>query len=332
MATPYPGKAAEDGGTKSRMEVKLVAGVPTHVLSLRSSSHGVDPRPPLLVIIPGSPGMGHFYLPFASKLFAIGQGRYDVSVVSHAGHSPGHYKDTSTNPQLPGDSTTRESPSDGRTDWYCLEDQIAHKLAFIEEEGKSRDSIILIGHSIGCWMILKMLQQIDAATITKIVLLFPTIEKMSITPNGQSMVTYLWSSLRKPFTGLVWLSTRLIPNVVKVFLLRLHFHTTPEEHLQPIVEGVMNIDDKSIYNILQMAKQEMSEVIDAPFSAIDENIDKIVFYYGVGDNWNVETCYQDMADRYPGKQVHLCQHNIPHAFVECSSDKMADFVYSKLPL
>lgn len=314
------------------MEVKLVAGVPTHVLSLRSSSYAEesDPKLPLLVIIPGSPGMGHFYHPFASKLFAMGQGGYDVSVVSHAGHSPGHYKDT-TNPQAPGDSI-RESPSDRTTDWYCLEDQIAHKLAFIEEEGKCRDSIILIGHSIGCWMILQMLQHIDTTRITKIFLLFPTIEKMSLTPNGQSMLTYLWSSLRKPFIGLVWLSSRVIPNVVKELVLGLHFHTTPEEHLQPITEGVTNINEKSIYNILHMAEQEMGEVIDAPFSAIDKNIDKIVFYYGVGDNWNVETCYRDMAARYPGKQVHLCEHNIQHAFVECSSDKMADYVYSKLLL
>ena len=311
--------------------MKDVGGVPTHVLSLKSGSHSVGGGhthpPPLLVIIPGSPGMGHFYIPLANKLFSMGQGRYDVSVVSHAGHSPGHYKATTSCQTC---ESFEEPSSHGTTDWYCLEDQIVHKLAFIEEEGKARDSIVLIGHSIGCWMILQMLQRMDTAKITKVFLLFPTIEKMGVTPNGQSILSYLWSSLRKPFTGLVWLSSRLIPNVVKESVLSVHFRTTPRHHLQPITQGVMNIDEKSMYNILQMAKQEMSEVVEPPLKAIDENIDKIVFYYGVGDNWNVESCYRDMAARYPGKQIHLCESNINHAFVECSSDEMAEFIYSKL--
>ena len=54
------------------------------------------------------------------------------------------------------------------------------------------------------------------------------------------------------------------------------------------------------------------------------NINKIVFYYGVGDQWNVESCYGDMAARYSGKGVNLFKRNIPHAFVECSSNFMAE--------
>ena len=95
-------------------------------------------------------------------------------------------------------------------------------------------------------------------------------------------------------------------------MLSVHFRTTPRHHLQPITQGVKNIDEKSMYNILQMAKQEMSEVVEPPLRAIDKNIDKI----GVGDNWNVESCYRDMVARYPGKQVHLCENNIDHAFCD----------------
>ena len=45
----------------------------------------------------------------------------------------------------------------------------------------------------------------------------------------------------------------------------------------PITQGVMNIDEKSMYNILQMAKQEMSEVVEPPLKAIDENISNHVY-------------------------------------------------------
>lgn len=290
--------------------------------------------------------MGHFYMPFASKLFQVSQGGYDVSIVSHAGHSPGHYKDSSNLLTPPSDSTGEIGDSTGEigdsttktgdscvsaTDWYCLQDQVYHKLAFIEEEARGRDSIILIGHSIGCWMILQMLERMESSRISKIFLLFPTIEKMALTPNGQSALSYAWSSLRTPITGLVWLCARFMPDFVKKWLLSQHFYTTPSEHLQPMIQGVANMDEKSVHNVLKMARQEMDEVLNPPLTTIDQNIGKIVFYYGVGDKWNVESCYSDMAARYPaGGNVHLCEHNIDHAFVECSSDQMVEYILSEL--
>lgn len=302
--------------------MKMVGGIPTHVFSLESRS---PKRTPLVVVIPGSPGMAHFYIPFASKLFDIGQEQFDIAVVSHAGHSPGHYKDTFC---AHGDANESTGSA---TDWYTLQDQITHKLAFIEEEAQDRE-LIFIGHSIGCWIILHMLKKLHPSKILHVFLLFPTIEKMAMTPNAQSLVSHLWSSLRMPFTALLWLSSRLIPYFVKKWVLSIHFSTTPCEHLQHLAQGTINIDEKSIYNILRMAKQEINEVVDPPLNVIDANIDKMVFYYGVGDRWNVDSCYRDMATRYPEKDVNLCQLNINHAFVECSSDIMAEYVHSKLEL
>ena len=71
----------------SQMEVD---GVPTHVFSLEATAENDT----LLYIIPGSPGMGHFYIPFASRLFQLGKGAYDVSVVSHAGQTMREETDT----------------------------------------------------------------------------------------------------------------------------------------------------------------------------------------------------------------------------------------------
>ena len=339
-----------------------MAGVPTHVLRLRTDLEGQQelqlPRAsaaadscPLVIIVAGSPGMGHFYLPFASRLFEKCGGRYEVSVISHAGHSPGHYKDTgngllagyhraetesSADSSESGSSTVEGETVEGGTsastvtDWYNLQDQIAHKVAFIEEELKNRESLVLVGHSIGCWMILQMLKRIDTAKVSRAFMLFPTIEKMGQTPNALSSTSYLWSSLRRPFMFLVWLSSKVVPEFVRKRIVDSHFSTTPVDHLDSISQGALNINERSIYNVLMMARQEMAEVVECPFDVIDEHIDKLVFYYGVGDRWNVEGSYSDMAARYPGKDVHLCERNIDHAFVEQSSDEMADFVHSKL--
>ena len=291
------------------MEVTDVNGVPTHVFSLQSKTKNNA----LVLVVPGSPGMGHFYVPFASRLFHLGNGVYDVSVVSHAGHSPGFPKQADT----------------GERDWYNLEDQIAHKLAYIEEQASHKESLYLVGHSIGCFMILKMLQTLAPSRVKRAVFLFPTIEKMGITPNGKSQRP-LFTTLRSPFVATVWFLSRF-PEFLKQVLLRRWFSTTPQEHIDHMCRAVMNIDHKSIYNILCMAEQEMEEVSELPIEIVQEHIDKAVFYYGVDDRWTLETCYEEMAERFPDKDVNLCSSGHQHAFVMTASDQMAEFVFSKLP-
>lgn len=331
------------------MNVEDINGVPTHVFSLKADHYARPRNSSLLLVVPGSPGMGHFYIPFASKLFELGRGRYDVAVVSHAGHSPGHIRPSQVAPLRPKDAPNRSKDShasrgedmqysgDGSADhvtqldrdWYSLEDQVAHKLEYLRKHASNKDSLFLVGHSIGSWMILQMLQKLEPSRVKKVALLFPTIEKMGITPNGQKLAP-LFSMLRRPFTALVWLLSSF-PNFFRRFVLNHYFHTTPSEHVEHMSQATMNITSDSMYNILRMAYQEMDEVVEPPLHVIDKHIDKMVFYYGMGDRWTVESCYEDMAARYPNKDVYLCSKGFPHAFVECVSDEMAEFVYSKLP-
>lgn len=308
------------------MNVQVVGGAPTHVFSLRNN-RAEDSKVPLILIIPGSPGMGHFYVPFATKIFHLGQGRFEVSVISNAGHSPGYYKGRAV---CDAPCNTSQDPHSEATDWYTLQDQVAHKLAFIKQEASERDSLILIGHSIGCWYVLKMLQHLNPARVEKVILLFPVIEKMTLTHKAHSFASYLWSSLQIPFLVLVWVVSKLTPSFVKTYFWRCYFYTTPPGHLEFITEGMKGVDEKCMYNLLQLARYDMDKLNDPPLDMIDANIDKIVFYYGMDDDWNTESCYRDMAARYPEKEVHLCSKNFPHAFVECASEEMAEFVYSKL--
>jgi len=307
------------------MNVEDVGGIPTHTFFLSNEGKGDRAGVPLVVVVPGSPGMGSFYMPFANKLFELGRGNLDVVVVSQAGHSPGHYK------QPPSGSThvTGQGAELSQTDWYTLQDQTVHKMAFIRERVLPGRPLILIGHSIGCWIILDMLKQLPSSRVVKIFLLFPAIEKMAETANNLSYYSMLWNSMRLPFTGMVWLATHLVPTVARSYLLHLRFSSSPLEHRSAMVEGVAGINEKSIYNITKMAFQEMEEVVEPLVDVIDSHIDKIVFYYGVNDKWNVETSYSDMAARYPGKEVHICPPHIAHAFVHTCSDEMANMVFSK---
>ena len=311
----------------SKMEVEDVGGIPTHTFFLNKDGRDDEADVPLVIIVPGSPGMGSFYRPFASKLFELGRGSLDVAVISHAGHSPGHYKQPPSAGSARGVSQGAEL---SQTDWYTLQDQTAHKLAFIRERVLPGRPLILIGHSIGCWIILDMLKHIPSSRVAKIFLLLPAMEKLAQTPNNLSYYSLLWNSMRVPFTGFVWVTSHLIPTVALSCLLYCRFRSSPPEHKPAMVEGTMSINEKSIYNMMKMAKQEMEEVVDPPVDVIKSNIDKIVFYYAVKDKWNLTTSYSDMAARYPGKEVHICPAHFCHAFVETCSNEMADMIFSKL--
>ena len=292
-------------------------GVPTHVFSLQSRAKNSA----LLLVVPGSPGMGHFYVPFASRLFQLGNGSYDVSVVSHAGHSPGV-------PREHRFESEEGFESEEDRDWFSLEDQIAHKMAFLEERAAHKDTLYLVGHSIGCFMILRMLDYLTPTRVKKAVFLFPTIEKMASTANGLSQRP-LFTTLRSPFTGVVWLLS-IFPEWMKRALLQKWFYTTPPEYVDHMCHAVMNIDHKSIHNILCMAEEEMKEVSDLPLETLQQHIDKVVLYYGVGDRWNLDSSYNEMVERFPDKDVNLCSCGYSHAFVLTASDEMADFVFYKL--
>lgn len=60
------------------------------------------------------------------------------------------------------------------------------QIAFIEQYIPKDAKLHLVGHSIGCWMILQLLKNEDfAKRVVKCYLLFPTIERMAETPNGR---------------------------------------------------------------------------------------------------------------------------------------------------
>ncbi|CAF1634311.1 unnamed protein product, partial [Didymodactylos carnosus] len=158
----------------------------------------------VIMIIPGNPGIGGFYIPFANHLYNLCQKQVTITIVSHAGHAPG---------TLCSNSKQRY--------WYNLQDQINHKLSYIENNIGLKTRLILIGHSIGSYMILNMLEKFH--NIEHSFLLFPTIERMSQSPSGQRL-TNLFPYLRFFIPFLIYLFNFLLPNFIKLKILKYYFN------------------------------------------------------------------------------------------------------------
>uniref|UniRef100_A0A8C7YGV8 Lipid droplet-associated hydrolase n=1 Tax=Oryzias sinensis TaxID=183150 RepID=A0A8C7YGV8_9TELE len=122
-------------------------------------------------------------------------------------------------------------------DVFGLNGQIEHKLAFIREHIPKGSSLVLVGHSIGCYIILEMMRRNPELKVLKAVMLFPTIERMAESPQGRRMTPLLCQMRYLAYLPVFLLS--LLPDILKAALIKLVFsNITSLDHciLQPTVQ------------------------------------------------------------------------------------------------
>ncbi|KAF7286822.1 hypothetical protein GWI33_003879 [Rhynchophorus ferrugineus] len=119
----------------------------------------------IIILIPGNPGITHFYQKFAKTLYE--RSEIPVWCVGHAGHN---FSDRSvTFPKF-----------DDNKHLYGLSGQVEHKLEFFNKYVPENAQVYLIGHSIGAYMCLEILENISIKNkVENAYLLFPTIEYMA---------------------------------------------------------------------------------------------------------------------------------------------------------
>ncbi|XP_043532770.1 lipid droplet-associated hydrolase [Chiloscyllium plagiosum] len=239
----------------------------------------------LFLIIPGNPGIVCFYKPFMRILYKILNQRYPIWAISHAGHCV-----------PPEDMEMMEDVE--LEDVFGLNGQIEHKLSFLRKHVPKDVKLVLIGHSIGCYMILEMMKREPKLQVLKAVLLFPTIERMAESPQESvkaSLVRWALQSLQS-----------LDETTVSASL------------------NLFNVDCAA--NAMYMGSQEMMHVVQRDDHTIRRYLDKLIFYYGYNDHWCPITYYEDMKKSFPEGTIHLCQKGIRHAFVLDANLEMAQML------
>uniref|UniRef100_A0A3Q2D5W3 Lipid droplet-associated hydrolase n=1 Tax=Cyprinodon variegatus TaxID=28743 RepID=A0A3Q2D5W3_CYPVA len=312
------------------------SGAATEVLKV-GSSH-LSGRDVLFLIIPGNPGMVEFYRSFMQTLHSLLG--LPVWAVSHAGHcAPPDSMDivegrTSFSFRLssqlrPENQVVSPCGSDAsaaaKRDVFGLDGQVQHKLAFLHQHVPRGTALVLVGHSIGCYMILEMMRRDPELKVLKAVLLFPTIERMAQSPQGKVMTPLMCQLRYLLYLPLFLLS--LLPHGVMARLVRLMFSSIPDLDpcvLQPSVE-MLGSGDCPV-NALYLGGQEMRMVLERDNVTIQKNLDKLLFYYGVSDHWCPVTYFQDIRRDFPHGDFRLCEKGIRHAFVLDAGRDVAQMV------
>ncbi|KAM6179459.1 lipid droplet-associated hydrolase [Erethizon dorsatum] len=301
-------------------EFLLCGGVETQVVKCGPwtdliNDQNVNRPKTLIFIIPGNPGFPVFYVPFAKALYSLTNKHFPVWIISHAGHvlAP---KDKKT-------VTTSEDPNAQEIkDIYGLHGQIEHKIAFLKTQVPKDMKLILVGHSVGSYMILQILKYAPELPVIHTFLLFPTIERMAETPNGRIATPLLcWFRYALYVTG--YLLLKPCPDIVKSWLIS-------------IVLRVINLKTEFLLtdvfqpfclaNTAYLGAQEMRNLLKRDDEIIKEHLSKITFYYGTTDPWCPTKYYEDIKKDFPEGDIRLCEKNIPHAFIFRFSQDLADMI------
>ena len=217
-------------------------------------------------------------------------------------------------------------------DYRHLDGQIAHKLKFIQDYIPEDTPLILIGHSIGCYMILKIMDVIDTSRVIQSCLLFPTIERMAESPKGSTftkMSGFLGAVGHLPVYPLYYLT----PNFLRYQMAKLYFMgKAPEGAVQATVRLV---NPNCVANSLYLAKTEMAQVKDLDHDMVRRHKEKLMFYYGKSDHWCPIEYAEAMKASHPDADIRICARGFEHAFVLTNSKGMAevlwDWLIEKLP-
>ncbi|XP_071853859.1 lipid droplet-associated hydrolase-like isoform X2 [Apostichopus japonicus] len=298
----------------SRTNVSLVRkflsvrGIPTCLLKA-GEVHESDTKAgkSLFLIIPGNPGVIDFYDEFQKILHSASESAIPVWGVAHAGHM-----------EVPKDMTPKAG------DLYELEDQINHKIAFIEDHIPANTRLVLIGHSIGCYIILEILRRKPNLPIQKGILLFPTIERMAQTPNG-----VVSKPLALNFRWAAYLAASLayyLPDCIKLFLIRLHLRGSTMNPTAAL-SACHLFNPDCLNNLIFMGGQEMQQVNEPDTSTIKENLSKLIFYYGQTDKWCPVEFYEEMKNRFPDGRIVMDDRGMSHAFCLRASREMAELIW-----
>lgn len=238
-------------------------------------------------------------------------------IIGHAGHDD------------PPESSLREVPQlKGNEELFDLDGQIRHKIEFIEKYVPSHVKIHLMGHSIGAWMILQMLQNVSVRKrIKKCYLLFPTIERMIESSNGW-IFTKIALPLYSVFGFVITLFNKL-PELLRILLIQIYFWfaAIPNYFIGTALKySKASVCEKVVF----LAEDEMSRVRGLQKDIIRSNMDLLKFFYGVTDGWVPVKYYNQLKEALPEIDAELDTRKIDHAFVlrfsKPMSFKVADMI------
>ncbi|XP_018563479.1 lipid droplet-associated hydrolase [Anoplophora glabripennis] len=273
---------------------------------VEESSEGQDD---IVLIITGNPGINGFYNNFAKTIHEkLG---YPVWCLGHAGHD------------LPKETITLPKFKEHQ-ELYGLKEQVQHKADFLEKYIPKNAKIHLVGHSVGSYMILELLDHPALRDkVVDVYLLFPAIEHMAETNNGKFLTNFI-----KPIVPIIvflsWIFT-FLPNIVQFFLIYVYTTFIMRIHAKQHIKNIKALIKPGVLRrVFFLAFEELDQIRERNNEVIKKNVNKIKIYYGRTDGWAPLIFCDRIKRDIPDVDVEITDYH--HTFVLNSSFEVGDKV------
>lgn len=290
-----------------------MGGLKTQVLEFKEDSLDGDSEDIAhVVFIPGNPGIVGAYRPFLRSLCQkTDRKKFRIAAMSYPGHD---------NSGLPD----REEQG-----MYSLEEQIEHKLAFINETVPPKSRLVLVGHSLGCYMIMQLLKRNALANhqVEKIGLICPVIANMAESPAGQIFGPFC---KKHPYLGTAlvhfasWLPASLLrTQFEKAFTEHLR---TPDLYRSGLVSIVINFlqQPNCVMNAVNIGIEAIDKLQGLDVDILELYKDRCTMWYTPIDHWVPSGMYQTLAQNH--KDYDIKSFLVYHAFMLHAADEVAGVI------
>uniref|UniRef100_A0A336M4G2 Lipid droplet-associated hydrolase n=1 Tax=Culicoides sonorensis TaxID=179676 RepID=A0A336M4G2_CULSO len=289
-----------------------IAGIPTRIQTLGKwieEPFDSSKEKEIVLVITGNPGLPSFYTSFITSLYQNLNKELPVWIIGHAGHEEPDGKKRHAVPQLKGNEEK-----------YDLNGQLNHKIEFLTKYIPDNVKIHLVGHSVGAWTILQLLKNRDIRDkVHHCYLLFPTIERMKISPAGQIFTERIERAL---WYSKIFYMLGFMPYAFRRYFLNYYVQkwNLPEAYLDAALKVA---NDRVLERILHMGRDQVENVYDLEVDWIKENKSILKFYYGQTDHWCPKNYFYELKEKIPDIDAELDELGMAHAFNVRKGPEMA---------
>ncbi|GAB2300745.1 hypothetical protein Dimus_034782 [Dionaea muscipula] len=265
-----------------------VSGYMTELLEIEAR----NPRFHVL-FIPGNPGIVTFYKDFLESLYEELEGSASVTAIGHI-------------------CQTSKDWEHGRR--FSLQEQIFHKLDFIDHKLQSKEvPIILVGHSIGSYISLEMFKRAPRKVIYCIGL-YPFLavntnssKQTAIRRLAQSPILCLVVSLMVAVLAL--LPIQQLKFIIQKSIGKSWSAASVEVACSHLVRY------HTARNILFMARTEFAKLSETPdWDFMRAKQEKIAFLFGVDDHWGPLSLFEEISKQVPSVAMSIEREGHTHSF------------------
>ncbi|KAI5674421.1 hypothetical protein M9H77_14785 [Catharanthus roseus] len=288
--------------THANSRICSVAGYKTDLLEIHAQNPAFH-----VLLIPGNPGFISFYTDFLESLYELLGGNASVTGIAHVSH-------------------TQKNWEQGKL--FSLQEQIDHKMSFIEQELKEVEvPILLVGHSIGAYISLEMLRR-SQGKVTYCFCLYPFLA-VNTNSSTQSIIRKLAMShiLCNIVSSIVALFG-ILPVWVSKFLVK---ESLGKAWSSSAVDCLCTqvLQYHAMRNVLFMAMTEFKELSETPdWAFMRENKSLISFLFGLDDHWGPLHMLEEISKQVPDALIAVEEEGHSHSFccTEAGSSWVAQHV------